>query len=69
MRPGAVTFTPQRGNGAFSFTFASARRGKRECEGPVLEWRSPTGRQVVMDKATIVVHYKKYQPDNSVRCY
>ena len=68
MPPGAVNFTPQPGDNAFSFTFVSPRKGKRACTGPLVEWRSPTGQEVRLNKVTIVVHYKAYQPDESVRC-
>ena len=68
MRPGRVNFSPGPGNNAFSFTFVSPRKGKRACEGPSLEWRSPTGKEVRLNKATIVVHYKKYEPDSGVAC-
>lgn len=68
MRPGAVNFRPQRGGNAFSFTFVSPRKGERECEGPALEWRSPTGQEVRLNKATIVVHYQKFEPAQRVGC-
>lgn len=68
MRPGAVNFKPQRGSNGFSFTFVSPRKGERLCEGPTLEWRSPTGREVRLNKATIVVHYEKFEPTQPVGC-
>ena len=68
MPPGAVNFTPQPGSNAFSFTFVSPRKGTRDCQGPSLEWRSPSGQEVRLNSATIVVHYKSYEPDPSVRC-
>lgn len=68
MRPGAVSFSPQRMSNAFSFTFVSPRKGERLCEGPQLEWRSPTGDEVRLDAATVVVHYKKFEPKQRVGC-
>lgn len=68
MRPGAVNFRPQPGSNAFSFTFVSPRKGERLCEGPALEWRSPTGQEVRLNKATIVVRYKKFEPQQPVGC-
>jgi len=68
MRPGAVSFRPQPLGHAFSFTFVSPRRGERICEGPQLEWRSPTGQEVRLNKATVVIHYKKFEPKQQVGC-
>jgi len=68
MRPGAVSFSPQRMGNAFSFTFVSPRKGERLCEGPELEWRSPTGGEVRLNAATVVVHYKMFQPEQRVGC-
>jgi hypothetical protein len=68
MKPGAVSFRPEPGGDAFSFTFVSPRKGERLCEGPQLEWRSPTGQETRLNKATIVVHYKKFEPDPQVGC-
>jgi len=68
MRPGAVNFRPQQGGNAFSFTFVSARKGERLCEGPDLEWRSPTGDEVRLNAATVVVHYKRFKPEDQIGC-
>lgn len=68
MKPGAVGFRPESGSHAFSFTFVSPRKGERLCEGPQLEWRTPTGHEVRLNKATVVVHYKKFVPDQQVGC-
>ena len=59
MEPGTVRFTPHPGNNAFSFTFVSTHEGDWGCGGPELQWRSPTGAEVLLNRATIVVHYKK----------
>jgi hypothetical protein len=68
MRPGAVNFSPRPMGNAFSFTFVSARRLERECEGPQLEWRSPTGQETRLNAATVVVHYKKFEPKQPGGC-
>lgn len=68
MRPGAVNFRPQPNGNAFSFTFVSPRKGERLCEGPQLEWRSPTGSEARLNAATVVVHYKSFQPDQQIGC-
>jgi hypothetical protein len=68
MRPGAVNFRPEPMGNAFSFTFVSPRKGERPCEGPQLEWRSPTGQETRLNKATVVVHYKKFEPEQQVGC-
>lgn len=67
LQPGAVRFTPRPGNNAFSFTFISTHKGAWTCTGPELQWRSPTGAEVRLNRATIVVHYKK-SPDTPRRC-
>jgi hypothetical protein len=33
-----------------------------------LEWRSPTGEETRIIKAAIVVHYKKFVPQEPVGC-
>jgi hypothetical protein len=68
MRPGAVNFDPRSMSNAFSFTFVSPRKGQRLCEGPELEWRSPTGDEVRLNAATVVVHYKEFKPQQPVGC-
>jgi hypothetical protein len=68
MRPGAIKFRPMPGSRSVSFTFVSPRHGKRLCTGPTLQWRSPSGKQTRLNKATIVVHYKEFVPKKPVGC-
>jgi hypothetical protein len=67
MEPGRANFAPHPRDNSFSFTFVSPRTGKRICQGPVLEWRSPTGQEVRLNRVTVVVHYKSYDP-GPARC-
>jgi hypothetical protein len=54
--PGSVYFDPMGGTNSFSFTFMkdATSPGNREM---ILEWKSPTGGEVTLEKLSVVVIY------------
>jgi hypothetical protein len=68
MQPGAVRFRPGHHNNSFSYTFVSPSHRERTCDQVIFEWRSPTGKEVRINEASVAVFYKAFTSDEPVGC-
>lgn len=60
MRPGKAEFAPQTNDTSRSFTYVRGGDGSEDgCRNLQLEWRSPSGRKVVLDRVALVVTYSR----------
>ena len=68
MRPGPTAFTGRPGSSSFSYTFVAQPVPEETCYNVHAEWRSPTGREIVMKRASLVVNYHEQPPAPDTGC-
>ena len=64
-RPGKAEFDGRTGDSSRSFTFVSGPSDSK-CREMSVEWRSPTGEQVVLRRLDLVVTYKQAADDGDL---
>jgi hypothetical protein len=60
LKPGRVRFVPAGIHGSASFTFVSSPSPSNRASFLAVQWRSPTGRLVKLERATLIARYRGY---------
>lgn len=66
-RPGKAEFDGRHGDSSRTFTFVHGPTSSK-CRWVHVEWRSPTGQRVVLDRAALVLTYKQASADDTGGC-
>jgi hypothetical protein len=67
LRPGTVHFAPSCTRAPFTFIFADHGKRPANCRTYAVEWRSPSGQQVVLRRADLILTYRFDDTDKGLR--